>query len=212
LYFRFHLSFLDVQDLLAERGVIVSHESIRQWCTKFGATFAGGLHRRRARAGDKWHLDEVMLKISGKRHWLWRAVDQNGVVLDILVQSRRDQHAAERFLRQVVDGVGYEPRVVITDKLASYPPAIRRVLPNSEHRQHKGLNNRAENSHLPTRKRERVLQRFKSAEHAQRFLGPYSAVSNHFRPRRHLLTASAYRQIRTERHAVWRDVTLGDRP
>jgi putative transposase len=120
LYFRFNLSFRDVQDLLAERGVIVSHETIRQWCTRFGAAFAGGLRRRRARAGDKWHLDEVMLKINGKRHWLWRAVDQNGVVLDILVQSRRDQQAAERFLRQVVDGVGYEPRVVITDKLASY--------------------------------------------------------------------------------------------
>jgi putative transposase len=151
LYFRFHLSFRDVQDLLADRGVIVSHESIRQWCTKFGAAFAGGLRRRRVRAGDKWHLDEVLLKINSKRHWLWRAVDQNGVVLDILVQSRRDQQAAERFLRQVVDGVGYEPRVVITDKLASYPPAIHRVLPNSEHRRHKGLNNRAENSHLPTR-------------------------------------------------------------
>ncbi len=108
-----------------------------------------------------------MLKINGKRHWLWRAVDQNGVVLDILVQQRRDQNAAECFLRPVVDGVGYEPRVVITDKLASYPPAIRRALPNSEHRRHKRLNNRAENSHLPTRKRERVLQRFKSAEHAQ---------------------------------------------
>jgi putative transposase len=210
LYLRFHLSFRDVQDLLAERGVIVSHETIRQWCTRFGAAFAGGLRRRRARAGDKWHLDEVMLKINGKRHWLWRAVDQNGLVLDILVQSRRDQQAAERFLRRVLDGEGgAEPRVVITDKLASYPPAFRRVLPNTEHRRHKGLNNRAENSHLPTRKRERVLQRFKSAEHAQRFLGPFSAVGNHFRPRRHLLTASAYRQIRAECHTVWRDITLG---
>jgi putative transposase len=150
LYFRFHLSFRDVQDLLAERGIIVSHEAIRQWCTKFGAAFASGPRRRRARPGDKWHLDEVLLKICGKRHWLWRAVDQHGVVLDILVQSRRDQQAAECFLRQVVDGVGFEPRVVITDKLASYPPAIRRVLPNTEHRRHKRLNTRAENSHLPT--------------------------------------------------------------
>jgi putative transposase len=198
-----------VQDLLAERGIIVSHEAIRQWSTKFGATFAGGLRRRRARPGDKWHLDEVLLKICGKRHWLWRAVDQNGTVLDILVQSRRDQQAAERFLRQVVDAVGSEPRVVITDKFASYPPAIRRVLPNSEHRRQKRLNNRAENSHLPTRKRERILQRFKSAEHAERFLGPFSAISNHFRPRRHLITAPAYRPMRTERHAIWREVTLG---
>ena len=210
LYFRFHLSFRDVQDLLAERGLIVSHETIRQWCTKFGATFAAGLRRRRVRAGDKWHLDEVLLKINGKRHWLWRAVDQHGVVLDILVQERRDQAAAERFLHRVLDGeCGVEPRVVITDKLASYRPAIKRVLPTAEHRRHKRLNNRAENSHLPTRKRERVLQRFKSAEHAQRFLGPFSAVGNHFHPRRHLLTASAYRQVRTERHTVWRDITLG---
>jgi putative transposase len=210
LYFRFHLSFRDVQDLLAERGIIVSHETIRQWCTKFGATFAAGLRRRRVRAGDKWHLDEVALKIRGKRHWLWRAVDQHGVVLDILVQERRDQAAAERFLHRVLDGEGgAEPRVVITDKLASYPPAIKRVFSTAEHRRHKGLNNRAENSHLPTRKRERVLQRFKSAEHAQRFLGPFSAVCNHFRPRRHLLNACAYRQIRTERYTVWRDVTQG---
>ncbi len=108
LYFRFHLSFRDVQDLLAERGIIVSHGAITQWCAKFGPTFAQGLHRRRARPGDKWHLDEVLLKIGGKRHWLWRAVRQNDVVLDILVQQRRDQNAAERFLRQVVDGVGYE--------------------------------------------------------------------------------------------------------
>ncbi len=122
LYFRFHLSFRDVEDLLAERGISVSHEAIRQWCTKFGAAFASGLRRRRARPGDKWHIDEVLLKISGKRHWLWRAVDQYGVVLDILVQSRRDQQAAERFLRQVVDGVGYEPRVS-----GSNPPSTRSV-------------------------------------------------------------------------------------
>jgi putative transposase len=208
LYFRFHFSFRDVQDLLAERGVVVSHETIRKWCTKFGVAFAAGLRRRRLRAGDKWHLDEVALKIRGKRHWLWRAVDQHGVVLDILVQERRDQVAAERFLRRVLDGEGgSEPRVVITDKLASYPPAIRRALPHAEHRRHKGLNNRAENSHLPTRKRERILQRFKSAEHAQRFLVPFSVVSNHFRPRRHRLTASTYRQFRTQAHEAWQDIT-----
>src|SRR6266849_6002501 len=129
LYSRFHLSFRDVQDLLTERGIVVSHETIRQWCTKFGAAFAGQLRRRRARPGDKWHLDEVMLKICRKRHWLRPAVDQNGVVLDILVQQRRDQHAAERFLQHVVDGVGYEPRVVITDKLASYPRRFGECFP-----------------------------------------------------------------------------------
>src|ERR671939_1456174 len=208
LYFRFHLSFRDVQDLLAERGIVVSHEAIRQWCTKFGQAYAARLRQRRARPGDKWYLDEVLLKIRGKRHWLWRAVDQEGIVLDILVQERRNQAAAERFLRHILRSCEYEPRVVITDKLASYVPSIRRVLPHTEHRRHKRLNNRAENSHLPTRTRERVLQRFKSAEHAQRILGPFSAVCNHFRPRRHRLSASTYRQVRTERHAVWQGATL----
>ena len=154
----------------------VSHEAIRQWCTKFGPSYAAGLRRCQAHAGDKWYLDGVLLKIQGKRHWLWRAVDQEGIVLDILVQERRDQAAAERFLRQVLGSCEYEPRVVITDKLASYVPALRRILPHTEHRCHKRLNNRAENSHLPTRKRERVLQRFRSAEHAQRFL-IHSALS-----------------------------------
>jgi putative transposase len=208
LYVRFHLSFRDVQDLLAERGSVVSHEAIRQWCAKFGGYLRGRLRRRRARAGDTWHLDEVALRIRGKRHWLWRAVDQHGVVLDILVQQRRDHVAAERFLRRVLDGEGgTQPRVVMTDKLASYPPALRRALPSSEHRRHKALTNRAENAHLPTRKRERVLQRFKSAEHAHRFLVPFCANSNHFRPRRHRLSASTYRQFRTQAHAAWQNVT-----
>jgi putative transposase len=206
LYFRFHLSFRDVQDLLAERGVVVSHEAIRQWCTKFGATFAAGLRRRRARPGDKWHLDEVLLKIKGKRHWLWRAVDKHGVVLDILVQQRRDQIAAETFLRRVLAAAGSEPRVVITDKLANYPPALRRVLPSSEHRRHKGLNNRAENSHQPTRQRERAMRRFKSAEQAQRFLESFGAVGDHFRTGRYRTPAIARRQLLTERRRTWREV------
>src|SRR5437870_12078696 len=207
LYFRFHLSFRDVQDLLAERGIVVSHESNRQWCTKFGASFAAGLRRRRVRTGDKWHLDEVALKIHGKRHWLWRAVDQHGVVLDILVQERRDQVAAERFLRRVLDGeAGSEPRVVITDKLASYPPALRRVLPNTEHRRHKGLNNRAENSHQPTRQRERAMRRFKSPEQAQRFLGPFGVMGDHFRTGRYRTPAIARRQLLAEQRRTWREV------
>jgi len=118
--------------------VTVTYETIRAWCTKFGPSYAAGLRRRRAHPSDKWHLDEVLLKIKGKRHWLWRAVDKHGVVLDILVQQRRDQLAAETFLRRVLIAAGSEPRVVITDKLASYPPALRRVLPNTEHRRHKG--------------------------------------------------------------------------
>jgi putative transposase len=206
LYYRFHLSHRDIEDLLAERGVQVSYEAIRLWCRRFGPAFAAGLRRRRAHAGDKWHLDEVQLKINGKKHWLWRAVDQQGLVLDILVQERRNQEAAERFLRRVLDGEQQAPRVVVTDKLASYPPALKRVLPHTEHRRHKGLNNRAENSHRPVRKRERVLQRFKSPDHAQRFLEPFSAAANHFRPRRHLLPAEQYRELRAERFQQWREV------
>lgn len=201
LYFRFHLSLRDVQDLLAERGLVVSHETIRQWCDTFGPTFAAGLRKRRARPGDKWHCDELLLKIKGKRYWLWRAVDQDG----------RDQAAAETFLRRVLASCeGMAPRVIVTDKLASYVPAIERLLPTTEHRRHKGLNNRAENSHLPVRKRERTLQRFKSKEHAQRFLGPFSAAGNGFRPRRHRLSASQYRHVRNERSLLWREVSLGN--
>ncbi len=196
LYYRFLLSYRDVEELLAERGIAVSDETVRRWCRKFGQTFGEGVRRRRPRPGDKWHLDEVQLKINGKKHWLWRAVDRDGLVLDILVQERRDQAAAEE----------HEPRVVVTDKLASYVPALKRVLPTSEHRRHKGLNNRAENSHRPVRKRERALQRFKSPDHAQQFLEPFSAVCNHFRPRRHLLSAEQYRQIRTRRFQQWREI------
>src|SRR5207248_10379774 len=158
----------DAQGPRRERGLVVSHESVRQWCDPVGPTFAAGRRKRRARPGDKWHCDEMLLKINGKRFWLWRAVDQEGIVLDILVQKRRDQAAAEAFLRSALASCeGAAPRVLVTDKLAGYVPAIKRVLPTTEHRRHKGLNNRAENSHLPVRKRERTLQRFKSKEHAQ---------------------------------------------
>jgi putative transposase len=141
------------------------------------------------------------------RYWLWRAIDQDGTVLDILVQSRRDQHAAERFLYRVLDAEdGAEPRVVVTDKLASYPPAIKRALPSAEHRRHKRLNNRADNSHRPVRKRERAMQRFKSPEQAQRFVETFSAVCNHFRPRRHRLSAERYRQTMRQRFQQWQEI------
>ncbi len=136
LYFRFALSHRDIEDLLAERGVQVSYEAIRLWCRRFGPIFAGTLRRRQSRSADKWYLDEVQLKIKGKKHWLWRAVDRDGLVLHILVQERRNQEAAERFLRCVLVGEGIAPRVVVTDKLASHPPALKRVLPQTEHRRH----------------------------------------------------------------------------
>jgi putative transposase len=207
LYHRFALSHRDVEELLAERGIQVSYEAIRLWCRKFGPMLACELRRRRPRRGDKWFLDEVALTMNKRRYWLWRAVDQDGTVLDILVQSRRDQHAAERFLRRVLDAEdGVEPRVLITDKLGSYVPAVKCVLTNTEHRRHKRLNNRAENSHRPVRKRERAMQRFKSPEQAQRFLDTFSAVCNHFRPRRHRFSAERYRQIMRDRFQQWREI------
>jgi putative transposase len=204
---RFALSHRDSEELLAERGVPVSSEAMRLWCHRCGPVLAAELrHRRPRRRGDKWFLDEVALTLNTRRYWLWRAVDQDGTVLDILVQGRRDQPAAERFLGRVLDGEdGSAPRVVITDQLASYVPAVKRVLPRSEHRRHTRLNNRAENSHRPVRKRERAMQRFESPEHAQRFRETFSRVCNHFRPRRHRLPARHSRQIMRERFEQWRE-------
>jgi len=147
LYFRFALSYRDVEELLAARGVILTYETVRQWCRKFGQTYANALRHRRPRPGDKWHLDEVFITINGVQHYLWRAVDQDGAVLDILVQSRRDKRAATKFFRRLLKDLAYVPRVLITDKLASYSAAQREILPSVEHRRHKGLNNRAENAH-----------------------------------------------------------------
>jgi len=137
--------------------------------------------------------------MNGRRYWAWRAVNQDGMVLAILVQTRRNQNAAETFLRRVRDGCGTPPRVVSTDKLASYPPAIRRVLPGGEHRRHKGLNNRAETSHRPTRRRERALQRFTSPEQAQRFVSCVEPIRGHFCPRRHVWPAARYRAVLADR-------------
>ncbi len=207
LYFRFALSYRDVEELLAARGVILTYETVRQWCRKFGQTYANALRHRRPRPGDKWHLDEVFITINGVQHYLWRAVDQDGAVLDILVQSRRDKRAATKFFRRLLKDLAYVPRVLITDKLASYSAAQREILPSVEHRRHKGLNNRAENAHQPTRERERRMRRFKSPGHAQRFLAAYGPIASHFRPRRHRLTATAYRQQRDDAFATWCEIT-----
>ena len=171
---------------MAERGVVVSYESIRQWCLKFGEEYAQKLRKKRGQPGDKWHLDEIYIKISGKTHYLWRAVDQNGMVLDILVTRRRNKEAAKHFFLKLFAGLQYEPSVIITDKLRSYGAALREVLPHVEHRQHKGLNNRAENSHRTTRRREKVMQKFKSMEHVQHFLSSFGLIYEHFKPKRHL--------------------------
>jgi len=207
LYYRFSLSYRDVEELMAARGVVLTYETVRQWCRKFGQHAAKQLRRRRAQTGDKWHLDEVFLKINGKLHYLWRAVDQEGNVLDILLQSRRNKQAAKKFFRKLLKGCQYRPRVLITDKLASYGAAKHELLPSVEHRQHKRLNNRAENSHQPTRQRERTMRRFKSAGHAQRFLAAFGPIRDHFCPRRHRLPADRYREVLRERFAVWNTIT-----
>ena len=207
LSFRFSLSYRVVEELLAARGVLVTYETVRQWCLKVGQSSAHQLRRRRARPGAKWHLDEVFLTINGKRSYLWRAVDQDGNVLDILVQSRRNKVAAKKFFRKLLKGCAYVPRVLITDKLGSYEAAKKEVMPSVEHRKHKRLNNRAENSHQPTRQRERTMRGFKSPGHAQRFLSACGPIRGHFCPRRHRLRADEYRRDRARRFQVWNEVT-----
>ena len=207
LYHVFGLSLREVELILAERGITVSHESIRRWCLRFGAEFAAKLRKRRPGTGDTWHMDEVYLKINGELSYLWRAVDQHGVVLDILVQNRRNATAAKRFFKRLLAGLKYKPKRLVTDGLRSYGAARREVLPGARHRTSRYLNNRAENSHRPTRRRERQMQRFKSPEHAQRFLSSHAMIYGHFRPRRHLMTAGQYRRARAEAFGVWRQET-----
>jgi putative transposase len=170
LYHRFCLSFRDVEDLLAERGILVSYETIRQWCRKFGPEYARRLKRRQGRLGDTWHLDELFVNIRGQQHYLWRAVDQDGDVIDILLQPRRDRRPVERFFRKLLKGQGREPRRLVTDKLRSYAAAHRTIMPSVTHDTSQYANNRAEVSHEPTRQRERGMRRFKSMAQAQRFL------------------------------------------
>ena len=207
LYYRFCLSFRDVEELLADRGVTVSYEAVRQWCLKFGPSFAKKLRHRQGQLGDTWHLDEVFVSMQGKRHYLWRAVDQNGDVLDILVQPQRDQRAAKRFFRKLLKGLRYIPRVLVTDRLGSYGAARRELLPSVGHCQERRRNNRAEVSHQPTRFRERQRRRFKSPRQAQRFLAVHGPSNNLFRLGRHLLPARHYRTLRTQTFATWSEVT-----
>ena len=195
---------------MLQRGVVVSYETIRRWCAKFGQAYANQLRRRRAQPGDRWHLDEVFICINGITRYLWRAVDQHGNVLDVLVQPRRNAKAAKRFFRKLLKGLRYVPRVIVTDGLSSYQVAHREIVPSVQHRRSKYLNNRAENSHQPTRQRERGMKRFKSVRHAQRFLSAFSGISAHFRPRRHRLSATQWRTEIDERFAVWREVTALD--
>jgi putative transposase len=184
--------------------VVISYETIRRWALKFGPAYARRLRRKTPSRRDIWHLDEVVVTIAGQKHWLWRAVDQDGYVLDEVVQTRRDTKAAERLLRRLLRKQGCPPRRMITDKLGSYAAARRQIMPDVEHRSHKGLNNRAENSHLPFRRRERVMQGVRSPRYLQRFVSVFSAVRNLFVPPRSSRSAPATRLHRLNAMAEWK--------
>ena len=204
LYHRFNLSNRDVEDLLAERGIIVSYEAIRLWCIKFGARYARRLKRRHRGYGDTFLIDEVFVKIDGKQQYLWRAVDQDGEVIDVYLQARRDGAAAKRFFRRLMRRHGSEPRKIVTDKLGSYGVAHRELMPDVIHSTEQYANNRAEQSHESTRVRERGMRRFKSPQQAQRFLSAHAAVYNLFNLGRHLVRAEHYRNLRISAFKEWK--------
>jgi putative transposase len=207
LYFRFPLSLRLVEEMLLERGIVVSYETVRRWALKFGPDYARRLKRKSPSRRDIWHLDEIVITIIGKKHWLWRAVDQDGYVLDEIVQTRRNTKAAKRLLTRLLKKQGCTPRRIITDKLGSYSAARRQVMPSVEHRSHKGLNNRAENSHLPLRRRERIMQGFRSPGGLQRFVTIFSAVRNLFVPPRSRHSALATHLHRLTAMAEWKAVS-----
>ena len=203
LYHRFNLSYRDVEDLLAERGITVSYETIRLWCIKFGARYARRLKRRHRGYGDTFYIDEVFVKINGKQQYLWRAVDQDGEVVYVYLQARRDGAAAKRFFKRLIRSYGGEPRKIVTDKLRSYGVAHRELMPDVIHNTAQYANNRAEQSHESTRARERGMRRFKSSNQAQRFLSVHAAVYNLFNPGRHLVGAEHYRNLRISAFNDW---------
>ncbi|TBC02066.1 IS6 family transposase [Rhizobium ruizarguesonis] len=207
LYFRFPLSLRLVEEMLLERGIVVSYETIRRWRRKFGATYAKQLRRKKPSRKDIWHLDEVVISIGGQKHWLWRAVDQDGYVLDEIVQTRRDTKAAKRLLVRLLKKQGLSPKRIITEKLRSYGAPKRDVMPAVEHRSHKGLNNRAENSHVPLRKRERMMQGFRSVGGLQRFISVFSPVRNLFVAPHQRHSALATHIHRIGAMAQWKAVT-----
>ena len=208
LYFRFTLSLRDVEELLAQRGVEVSYETIRCWTQKFGRMFAHNLRRSRPKPTGRWHLDEMVVKIAGKRMFLWRAVDDEGEVLDMLVQERRNKAAALKLLRKFLKNQGVRPEAIVTDKLPSYRAAARDLGLTDQHRPG-GMreNNRAENSHLPIRRRERKQQKLKSRASAQKFLATHAAVYNVFNLQPHLIRRPTLRHLRAEAHRTWAAAT-----
>jgi transposase-like protein len=212
LYVRFTLSYRDVEDLLAERGLDVSYETVRRWVSKFGPLFARELRRRRSRPTARWHLDEMAVMIAGKQSWLWRAIDGEGEVLDLLVQRRRNKAAAVKLMRKLLKKQGSAPEVLVTDKLRSYGAAKSEIGLSARHEQGLRKNNRAENSHQPTRRRERKMQRFKSPGSARRFLSVHAAVQNTFNVQRHLTSRRTLRFLRNEAFRTWRAAHRGVSP
>ena len=203
LYYRFNLSHRDIEDLLAERGITVSDESIRLWCIKFGSKYSRRLKRKHRGFGDTFYIDEVFVRINGKQHYLWRAVDQDGEVVDVYLQAKRHGAAAKRFFKRLLQSHGSEPRKILTDKLRSYGVAHRELIPDTIHSTKQYENNRAEQSHEATRVRERGMRQFKSVRQAQRFLGAHAVVSNLFNLGRHLVSAEHYRDLRVSAFSEW---------
>jgi len=203
LYRRFNLSHRDIEDLLAQRGIVVNHESIRLWRNKFGPRYALRLRRRHRGYGDTFFIDEVFVRIRGEQRYLWRAVDQDGEIVDVLRQERRDAEAAKRFFRSLLARHGGEPRTIVTDKLKSYTVARRELIPESIHDTSRHANNRVELSHQPTRVRERGMRRFKSMLQAQRVVRVHAAVANLFNPGRHLVAVGHYRRLRQGAFRSW---------
>jgi putative transposase len=207
LYVRFTLSFRDLEDLLAERGIAVSYESVRRWVNHFGSKIAADLRKRRPKPHTTWHLDEVYLKIDGRLVYLWRAVDSEGEVLDVLVQTKRNKAAALKSMRKLLKKYGVAPQNLVTDDLRSYHAAARDLGIAHKHRTGRWRNNRAENSHQPTRRRERKMQGFRSVGSAQRFLSFHAAAYNTFNVQRHLISARTHRAFRASAMDTWRSVT-----
>ena len=208
LYFRFNLSHRDIEDLLAQRGVIVTRQSIRLWCNKFGSKYAARLHKRHQGYGDTFFIDEIFIKIGGKQHYLWRAVDQDGEVVDVFLQKKRDGQAAKRFFKRILKKKKGDPRKIVTDKLRSYGAAHRKLIAETIHSTEKYANNRAELSHQPTRVRERSIRKFKFMKQTQRFLSTHAAVYNFFNLGRHLVSAETYRFFRLCSLASWKNAVM----
>ena len=208
LYYRFNLSHGDIEDLLAERGITVSREAIRLWCNKFGSIYTRRLKRKHRGYGDTFFIDEVFIKINGKQYYLWRAVDQDGEIVDVYLQSKRDGATAKRFFRRLLRSNAGEPRKIVTDKLRSYGVAHRELISDTIHISDRYANNRAEQSHEPTRVRERGMRRFKSIGQAQKFVTTHASVSNLFNLGRHKVSAEQYRNLREDAFDVWANAVI----